>query len=137
MLIVQGVTKDLAAKLCNPQSNLQQILPIAKIKTELVAEKSGIVSSFKALALAMLLTELGAGRLTPGDEVDHGVGLQLKLHPGQFINQGEPWGIVYHSQSLTDEQKSVLKDAIVIEDGTKDNARPIESRIIDIITPDK
>lgn len=136
MLKVQNVSSELAKKLCDPRSDLYQLLPIAVNKTELPAAHSGLVSSIKALALANLATELGAGRFKPTDQVDHGVGFVLKVRVGSYVKSGENWAILYHSKPLTDNQKAILKDAVVIDSGDE-CGKPLESRIIDVIMPNE
>lgn len=133
MLKVQNVSPDLARKLCDPQSDLHQLLPIAKHTTMLHTNQEGMVSSIDALALAMLLTELGAGRFKPTDQVDHGVGLVMNIHKGAFMKKGDTWGTLYHSKPLTENQTAVLKNALTIVAGN--DSKPVESRIMDIITP--
>lgn len=135
MLMAQNVSPDLAKTLCHERSNLYQILPIAERKTKLTAGHSGIVSSLNALALANLLTELGAGRLKPTDKVDHGVGLVLEVQVGDFVKKDENWGTLYHSRPLTDQQVAVLKNAASIEPGNVESKRPLGSRLIDVIRP--
>ena len=64
------------------------LLPIAKNKIELSVQHNGLVSSIDAFALGNLLTEFGAGRLKPTDQVDHGVGLVLKVRVGNCEKGG-------------------------------------------------
>lgn len=133
MLKAQNVSPDFAKKLCDPQSDLYQLLPIAKQKTELVSNRDGLISSINGLALANLLTELGAGRFKPDDQVDHGVGLVLKVRAGNVMKKGEIWGVLYHSKPLSDKQKAVLEGAVEMELGSGMSPKPVESRIIDVI----
>lgn len=137
MLKVQNVSPELAKKLCDPLSDLYQLLPIAKDKTELSVQHNGLVSSIDAFALANLLTELGAGRLKPTDQVDHGVGLVLKVRVGNCVKKGEIWGLLYHSKPLTDNQKAILEEAVTIDSGNDQCEKPLESRFIDILRPNK
>ena len=135
MLIAQSVAPDIAKKLCNPDTNLWEVLPIEKLKTELTAHSDGCVSSINALAIANVLTELGAGRLKPEDKVNHGVGMVLKTRKGGCLTKGQVWAVVYHAEALSESHLAALNGALKIEPGDG-SEKPIESRIIDIIKPD-
>ena len=134
MLIGQCVAPDLAEKLCNPHTNLWDVLPIGKHKIELTSESDGLVSSINALAIANVLTELGAGRLKPTDKVNHGVGMVLKTHKGCYLKKGNVWAVLYCTDELKEDHFTALKSALKI-DPKEVNEKPIESRIIDIVKP--
>ena len=134
MLKVQNVSSDLAAKLCDPKANLWELLPIEKLKMELTAESEGVVASINALAIANVLTELGAGRLKPTDKVNHGVGMVLKTRKGGYLKKGQVWAVLYHAEPLRESQSAALKNAIKLEQGDGQE-KAIESRIIDVIRP--
>ena len=132
MLLAQNVAPDIAEKLCNPDTNLWEVLPIGKLKTELTADRDGFVSSINALGIANVLTELGAGRLKPEDKINHGVGMILETRKGGCLKKGQVWAVVYHAEALSDSHLAILNGALKIEDGDE---KPIESRIIGIIKP--
>ena len=131
MLLAQHVAPDVAKKLCDPTTDLWKVLPTEKLQKELKAESDGLVLSINALAIANVLTELGAGRLTPTDKVNHGVGMVLKTRKGGFLTKGQVWAVLYHAEALDENHFDALKGALKIEPGNGE--KPIESRIIDII----
>ena len=133
MIIAQGVQPGVAQKLCAAGADPFSILPLASKKIELVVEKSGIVSGIDALVMAKVTHELGAGRVTAGDKVDHGVGLVLGIRVGQFVNKGDKWVTVYHNGNLGDSQKASLEKALEVDENGGTVDLPAASRIIDII----
>lgn len=75
----------------------------------------GYIADIDALALGLVCWELGAGRHTASDDIDHAVGLLLLAKPGQFLNQGDPWIKVFHSApKLPDHLIKQLEDGLVV-----------------------
>lgn len=133
MLKAQGVRPDVAQKLCTPGADPLSLLPLASQKTELVAEKSGIVSRIDALALGRVTHKLGAGRQLSSSKIDHGIGIVLSVRVGQFIPKGSKWITVYHNGNLGDFQIASLKNAVEIDENGGTDDLPVPSRIIDIV----
>ena len=133
MLKAQGVQPDVAQKLCTPGADPLSLLPLASQKTELVAEKSGIVSRIDALALGRVTHKLGAGRQLSSSKIDHGIGIVLSVRVGQFIPRGSKWITVYHNGNLDDFQIASLKNAVEIDENGGTADLPVPSRIIDIV----
>jgi len=133
MLTAQGVQPDVAKKLCTPGADPLSIISLASQKTELVAEKSGMVSEIDALALAKVTHELGAGRHQSSSNIDHGVGVVLSVRVGQFITKGNKWATVHHSGNLSDSHIASLKQGLEIDESGGTIDLPASSRIIDII----
>ena len=130
MLKAQGVSPDLAIKLCtDPFSTL----PIAAKRLDLFVDKSGIVTVIDALVLAKVSHKLGAGRSNVADKVDHGVGFVLDVRVGQFVSKDDRWVTVYHNGNLSDSQIAELKSALEINENGDTADQPIASRIIDVI----
>ena len=137
MIIAQGVQPVVAQRLCSAGADPFSILPLASKELELVAKKSGIVSGIDALVMAKVTHELGAGRITATDKVDHGVGLVLGVRVGQFISQGDKWVTVYHNGNLGDLQKASLEKALEVDENGGTVDLPAVSRIIDIIDSER
>lgn len=133
MIIAQGVQPGVAQKLCAAGTDPFSILPLAAKKVELVAKTSGIVSGIDALVMAKVTHELGAGRITATDKVDHGVGLVLGVRVGQFISKGDKWVTVFHNGNLGDLQKASLEKALEVDENGGTVDLPAASRIIDVI----
>jgi pyrimidine-nucleoside phosphorylase len=64
-------------------------LPRAPIVREVVAERAGIVTRLGALRIGIASLELGGGRRTKDDEIDHAVGVVCSAKRGQTVEQGQ------------------------------------------------
>ena len=135
MLVAQNVAPDFAKKLCDPKTDLWEVLPIEKLKMELTAESDGPVLSINALAIANVLTELGAGRLKPTDKVNHGVAMVLKTRKGGYLKKGQVWAVLYHAEALKENHLAALKGALKMDEPGDGMEKAVESRIIDIVRP--
>ena len=136
MMVAQGVQENVAQELCKPGADMYKHLPLAKKKTELATQKTGVIKAIDALVVAEVSCKLGAGRQTQAGNIDHGVGLVLSVRVGQHVKKGEPWVVIYHNGNLTEAQKCNLQAAIQIDENGSDTL-PVKSRIIDIIDSKK
>jgi pyrimidine-nucleoside phosphorylase len=64
-------------------------LPRAPVVREVVAPRAGVVRNLSALAIGVAALELGAGRRTKEDEVDHAVGVVCSAKRGQTVEAGQ------------------------------------------------
>jgi thymidine phosphorylase len=64
-------------------------LPRAPVVREVVAPRAGIVRRLSALSIGVAALELGAGRRTKDDEVDHAVGVLCSAKRGQTVEAGQ------------------------------------------------
>ena len=64
-------------------------LPDAPIVKEVVAPQSGAVTGLGALAVGIAALELGAGRRTKEDTIDHSVGVMCRAKRGDEITAGD------------------------------------------------
>ena len=71
----------IAAQGGNPSPD---VLPEAAVRKEVTADRDGIVAGVSALGLGRVALDLGAGRRTKEDSIDHAVGLRC------FAKRGEP-----------------------------------------------
>jgi len=72
----QGGDPDLAA------------LPTASVIREVTAPRRGVVTRLSALKVGLAALELGAGRRTKADSIDHSVGVRCHAKRGQTVAQG-------------------------------------------------
>jgi pyrimidine-nucleoside phosphorylase len=63
-------------------------LPAAPVVQEVVAPRAGVVTRLGALAVGIAALELGAGRRTKEDEVDHSVGVVCHVKRGDEVAAG-------------------------------------------------
>jgi pyrimidine-nucleoside phosphorylase len=64
-------------------------LPAAPVVREVVAPREGIVTRLGALAVGVAALELGAGRRTKADAVDHAVGVVCRAKRGDGVARGD------------------------------------------------
>jgi pyrimidine-nucleoside phosphorylase len=64
------------------------VLPRAPIVREVVASRAGVVVQLGALAVGNAALELGAGRRTKEDEIDHAVGVVCVKKRGDIVSEG-------------------------------------------------
>jgi thymidine phosphorylase len=97
MLKNHHVSNEIIDKLC---SSPKSVLPQAKQRTPLTTESSGYISSIDGMAVALLGLKLKAGRAKVGDIIDPAVGIVVHKSPGTFVNAGETWGTIHHTDDL-------------------------------------
>lgn len=79
-------------------------LPVADWKA-VTAEKDGYVASIDAFKLGNLLADMGGGRKTMDDEIDHEVGIKVHVSVGDRIEQGDLIAEICHpAMDAFDEQ---------------------------------
>ncbi len=79
------------------------LLPAAPVKTELVAEHSGYISSIDAETIGRASVQIGAGRPVKGAPVDHSVGFVLHAKIGDRVEPGTSL-MTIHARSHDDVQ---------------------------------
>uniref|UniRef100_F7HIG3 Thymidine phosphorylase n=1 Tax=Callithrix jacchus TaxID=9483 RepID=F7HIG3_CALJA len=123
MLAAQGVDPSLARALCSGSpAQRRQLLPRAREQEELLAPAdgplpAGTVELVRALPLAQVLHELGAGRSRAGEPLRLGVGAELLVDVGQKLSRGTPWLRVHlDGPPLSGLQRRALQHALVLSD---------------------
>ena len=87
-------------------------LPTAPVVRTVKAEQDGVVSRLHALDVGIAALELGAGRRSKGDEIDHSVGLIVVKKRGDHIERGEPIAEVHAAdEASADEAARRLRGA--------------------------
>ncbi|MDO4436384.1 MAG: thymidine phosphorylase [Coriobacteriaceae bacterium] len=71
------------------------LLPGAALSRTLTAPQDGFVAHIDTEAVGIASAELGAGRLTKEDDIDHGAGITLLKNYGDEVIAGEPVAILY------------------------------------------
>jgi pyrimidine-nucleoside phosphorylase len=64
-------------------------LPSAPVVREVVAPREGVVTRLRALAVGIAALELGAGRRTKDDSIDHAVGILCHVKRGETVRAGQ------------------------------------------------
>ncbi len=64
-------------------------LPAAPVVREVIAPRGGVVTQLGALAVGIAALELGAGRRTKEDAIDHSVGVMCRVKRGDEVAAGD------------------------------------------------
>jgi pyrimidine-nucleoside phosphorylase len=83
------------------------LLPQAKVTTEVAAPKSGYIKGFQNELIGLLLIDLGGGRKTKTDKIDHGVGFIFHKKIGDKVKKGEPIFTIYHHDHQLESVKKI------------------------------
>ncbi|MAZ23433.1 MAG: thymidine phosphorylase [Euryarchaeota archaeon] len=89
----------------------------------------GWVSDIDAMTVAEACLEMGAGRKSLGDEIDRRVGVALEVQVGDYLEKGEVWATIYHSEERIEEIARMLSGAIQLSDSEP----VVQSRISEVI----
>lgn len=92
------------------------LLPQSKYKTAINSKNSGNVKTLHSQKLGILAMQLGAGRATKEDDVNHAVGLELACKRGDKVNVGDTICYVYHDEELKPEWIKELYSAFELTD---------------------
>ena len=102
----------------------------SKLKSSNIrSEMEGWISDIDAMQIAEICLEIGAGRISKEDAIDHQVGIILDVQIGDYVHLGDDLGTIYHRGDREEEISRRLSSSISI---TK--SRPIlNSRIVEVI----
>ena len=81
-----------------------EVLPDAPVRTELTADRAGFVARVSALGVGRVALELGAGRRTKEDTIDHAVGIRCFAKRGDPVEEGQPLAEVHARDEASGEQ---------------------------------
>jgi thymidine phosphorylase len=84
-------------------------LPLAKVKTEVPAHKTGYVKAFANDLIGLACTEIGGGRKTKDDKIDFAVGFYFHKKIGDKVKKGESILTIYHHQNQTKKISEIIK----------------------------
>jgi len=131
MMKGQGVDSTLADQLCDPDVDIWTKMTPAKSKTELKTSQSGYVQRIDAMSVAIAVHRLGGGRTTPGADINWAVGVELLADIGTSLKEGEPWAVIHHDESLSDDIVDLMTSALQM---SAEYVAPRESRVKRVIT---
>lgn len=104
------------------------LLPKAKYISSLKSLESGYIKHTDALKFGILSMELGAGRKTKEDPIDHAVGLILKKKVGDYVNKGDILVEIHANKELEESFYQDLRQAFEFS-----NEKVIKSAIVEEI----
>lgn len=105
------------------------VLPSAKSKQALVADKAGVVTGLAAQDFGVAGLWLGAGRRRAEDDVDHAVGIELAVGVGDRVQVGEPLAYLHHNDHGVAEAERLVLGAVSIGD----EAEQPTTRILEVL----
>ena len=102
-------------------------LPTAKEKIQILAQKSGTLSSMDAMKVAISAWRLGAGRSRQGEVLALGAGIEIHAKPGDKVCAGSPIFTLHADEPERFERaKQALEGVISIsEDGSVADRLPL------------
>jgi len=80
------------------------VLPTAPVRRELTAEQTGYVSAVSAIGFGRAALELGAGRRTKEDTIDHAVGIRCLVKRGDELQAGHVVAEILARDEVTAER---------------------------------
>jgi pyrimidine-nucleoside phosphorylase len=81
-----------------------EVLPDAPVRAELTADRAGFVAGVSALGVGRVALELGAGRRTKEDTIDHAVGIRCFAKRGDPVAAGQPLAEIHARDDTSAEQ---------------------------------
>lgn len=110
--------------------NDYSLLPQAKIKYEVKAEKSGFVNKIDALKIAKACKNLGAGREKKTDLIDYSAGIYLTKKTPEELQSGDTIAVLYtNKEAALNEAEELVKSAFEITN-TKPQTKPLIYKVI-------
>ena len=92
-------------------------LPSAPDEHRILADRSGMIAELHAEHIGLAAVNLGAGRATLDDHIDHGVGIIVVSPPGTPVKAGDTVLLVRHRAGRgLDDALPLLERAVRIED---------------------
>lgn len=91
--------------------------------------KGGWISEIDAMQIAEICLEVGAGRLSKLDTIDHQVGVIIDVQIGDYVEQGDDLGTIYHRGEI----KSDITEKLVTSIGITDSKPQLGPRIVEVI----
>ena len=126
MCIRQGVNaEDIDEIIHNPWNKLER----SSNSVEIVSKLSGWITDIHALTIGEILCKLGAGRTGENPDINHGVGAQLLVQRGSYIEEGTAWIRFDTEAGMSSEMIDQVQSALTLSDSEVE----ISSRILQII----
>jgi len=105
------------AMLAAQGGHLERGLPVARVKSVVVADRDGFVGAIDALEIGLSGAEIGVGRMRKEDRVDPAAGFVLEAQVGAKVREGDPLVVIHaQSQDLVDRVEERVRNAWRIVD---------------------
>lgn len=87
------------------------LLPTAKTKIEVKADRDGLLSSWNANGVARAAAALGAGRQKVEDVIDPAVGIEIIAEPGDLLKTGDVLALLHSNGRGSDDAAELVQGA--------------------------
>lgn len=94
---------------------------------DVCASRAGWVHSIDTQSIGYTIIDLGGGRRSLGDEVDHSVGIEMLVKVGDKVDANQPFARIFSAQP--DTAVSAIRDAVVIDDSDCDPLILVHERV--------
>jgi len=92
------------------------LMPVAPDRETFTAWEDGVVTRVLAGSIGRAAHQLGAGRTTVGEAVDHAVGLRMQVVRGERVRKGQPLLELHHRAGRgLDAARTLCREAIHID----------------------
>ena len=105
-------------------------LPRAPVVSEVRAPRDGVVGRLAALPIGIAALELGGGRRTKDDEIDHAVGVVCSAKRGQTVKAGQVLADVH---ARDEESAARAVEAVADAYDIGDDAPPVRGILLDVV----
>ncbi len=101
------------------QLDAPDTLPQAPLVASVPAPQTGYIAQIDAAEVGRTVVDLGGGRYTKTDSIDHRVGVVLEAKVGDYLTQGQPLLTIHANDTAKGESaRTRLLDAIVWQETT-------------------
>ena len=107
------------------------VLPEAPVRKELAADSDGLVARVSALGLGRVALDLGAGRRTKEDSIDHAVGVRCFAKRGDHIDAGQTLAEI-HARDDESAERAIEQIRPLIE--LADKPQPPRPIVLETLT---
>ncbi len=94
-VLASGAADDAFCKMIMAQGGDMDSIILPKAKTVIKSARSGYIVGIDCEGLGMLNIDLGGGRRTKADIIDHYAGMRVRARLGQYIKEGEVLGEIF------------------------------------------
>ena len=106
-------------------------LPEAPVRRAVTAPRDGVVSRLGALAVGVAALELGAGRRTKADPIDHAVGVLCFAKRGDTVLAGDDLAEIH---ARDEESATAAAEAVLAAYAIADEAPPAQGILLDVVS---
>jgi pyrimidine-nucleoside phosphorylase len=107
----------------------EKVLPQAQSRKDIVATRSGVVTSIAARDIGVAGLWLGAGRRRAEDDVDPAVGIEVKARVGDSVAAGDLLATLHHNDTGLEEAHALALKAFALGNA----AEAKSTRVLEIL----